>query len=294
MSGRTSLANAERGLADMLPGIGAALTYSAGDVLAKVVFNDGMDVLSFITARGLLTVAFFWLWLRQAPPPRLHTRRERIVSVVVGLIFSANIFTLLLAVQLLPLSVAILTYFTYPLFTGLIGAVTGIDRVHWRGLVAAFVAFLGLALMLETRLADVSTLGIVCALAASVGRTITLLVTRAALRGTDSRLNTWYSLLPSAAVFLLASLLTHNWNAPQTSLGWAAFVGMCIATTVPVLLIFVAIARIGPFRTALIMNLEPLVSTIGSIALLGEVMRPLQAAGGAIMLAALCAFQIRR
>jgi len=294
MSGEASLAKPEPGLADMLPGIGAALTYSAGDILAKVVFNDGMDVLSFITARGILTVAFFWLWLRQTPPARSHTPRERIVSVVVGLIFSANIFTLLLAVKLLPLSIAILTYFTYPLFTGLIGAVTGIDRVHWRGLFAAFAAFLGLALMLEARLGDVSTLGIVCALAASVGRTITLLITRAALRGTDSRLNTWYSLLPSAAMFLLASLLTRNWSGPDTSLGWTAFVGLCIATTVPVLLIFVSIARVGPFRTALIMNLEPFVSTLGSIALLGEVLRPLQALGGAIMLAALCTFQIRR
>jgi len=42
------------------------------------------------------------------------------------------------------------------------------------------------------------------------------------------------------------------------------------------------------------MNLEPLVSTIGSVLLLGEVMRPAQAIGGAIMLAALCVFQLRR
>jgi drug/metabolite transporter (DMT)-like permease len=294
MSGRASLANAEHGIADLLPGIAAALTYSAGDLLAKVVFNDGMDVPSFISARGVLTVAFFWLWLRQAPPLRPHTRRERIVSVIVGLIFSSNIFTLLLAIKLLPVSIAILTYFTYPLFTGLVGAATGIDRVHWRGLLAAFLAFVGLALMLQTRIADVSALGIVCALAAAVGRTVTLLITRAALQGTDSRLNTWYSLLPSAALFLLASLVTRNWNSPQTWVGWMGFAGMCIATTVPVVLIFVSIGRVGPFRTALAMNLEPLVSTLGSIALLGEVLRPLQALGGAIMLAALCAFQLRR
>jgi drug/metabolite transporter (DMT)-like permease len=57
---------------------------------------------------------------------------------------------------------------------------------------------------------------------------------------------------------------------------------------------FVSIARIGPFRTALIMNLEPLVATLGSIALLGEVLTPMQAAGGALMIVALCAFQMRR
>jgi probable blue pigment (indigoidine) exporter len=61
-----------------------------------------------------------------------------------------------------------------------------------------------------------------------------------------------------------------------------------------VLTIFVSIARIGPFRTALIMNLEPLLSTLGSVALLGEVLNPIQAIGGALMLAALCAFQLRR
>ena len=31
-----------------------------------------------------------------------------------------------------------------------------------------------------------------------------------------------------------------------------------------------------PFRTALVMNLEPLMSTLGSIVLLGEVMQPAQ------------------
>ena len=42
------------------------------------------------------------------------------------------------------------------------------------------------------------------------------------------------------------------------------------------------------------MFLEPLVSTLGSVALLGEVLTPVQATGGAIMLVVLCAFQLRR
>ena len=61
-----------------------------------------------------------------------------------------------------------------------------------------------------------------------------------------------------------------------------------------VLALFVSIKGIGPFRTALIMNLEPLLATILSALLLGEVITPLQALGGAIMLAALVAFQLRR
>jgi probable blue pigment (indigoidine) exporter len=279
---------------DLLPGITSALSYSAADVLGKIVFNDGMDVLSFITTRGVLTVLFFWFWLRGAPPARPHTRRERFVSIALGMMFSANIFALLLAIQLLPLSVAILTYFVYPLLTGLAGAATGIDRVGWRGLLAALAAFAGLAMMLGARLGDVDPVGVAAALAAAVMRVVSLLITRAALRGTDARLNTWYSLVPSTSVFVLASAVTQTWSAPQSALGWAAFAGMSITSTVSVLTIFVSIARIGPFPTALIMNLEPFVSTIGSIVLLGEVLTPMQATGGAIMLVALCAFQLRR
>ena len=278
----------------LLPGITAALSFSAADILGKVVFNDGMDVLSFITARGVLTVLFFWFWLRPAPPARPHTRRERIVSIVVGVMFAANVFGLLLAIQLLPLSIAILTYFIYPLLTGLAGAATGIDRVGWRGLLAAAAAFIGLAMMLGTRLNDVALLGVAGALSAAVLRVVSLLITRASLRDTDSRLNTWYSLVPSTMLFVLASVLTQTWNPPLSALGWAAFAGMSATSTLSVLMFFVSITRIGAFRTALIMFLEPLVSTLGSVALLGEVLAPMQATGGAIMLVALCAFQLRR
>jgi probable blue pigment (indigoidine) exporter len=58
--------------------------------------------------------------------------------------------------------------------------------------------------------------------------------------------------------------------------------------------LFMSINRIGPFRSALIMNLEPLLATILSAPVLGEVLTPFQAIGGAIMLGALVAFQLRR
>jgi drug/metabolite transporter (DMT)-like permease len=148
--------------------------------------------------------------------------------------------------------------------------------------------------MLGARLGEVELLGVAGALAAAALRVVSLFITRVSLHGTDSRLNTWYSLVPSAMVFVLASLLTHTWNPPQSAFGWMAFAGMSITSTLSTLTIFVSIARIGPFRTALIMNLEPLVSTLGSVALLGEVLTHTQAAGGALMLIALCAFQVRR
>src|SRR5215469_15386112 len=86
-SARVGAAAPSTHLADLLPGIISALSFSAADILGKVVFNDGMDVLSFISLRGVLTVLFFWVWLRGAPPARPHSRHQRVVAIVIGVMF---------------------------------------------------------------------------------------------------------------------------------------------------------------------------------------------------------------
>jgi drug/metabolite transporter (DMT)-like permease len=101
-------------------------------------------------------------------------------------------------------------------------------------------------------------------------------------------------MISSTAIFVAVSLVTRTWNPPQATIGWVYLVVVSLATTAAILFVFVSTVRIGPFRTALIMNLEPLTATIMSALLLGEVITPLQGAGTAVMLSALVAFQLWR
>ena len=203
-------------------------------------------------------------------------------------------FGLLQAIALLPVSIAILAYFVYPLLTGLGGAATGVDRVGWRALVAAGAAFVGLGMMLGFQLESLAPLGLACAFIAAIARVVTLLLTRAYLNRADARLTTWYSMVPSTAVYLIALGFVGTLHLPASVGGWGAFVGVSITTTLSTLLIYISTARIGPFRTALLMNLEPLLTTMFSIALLGETLTQAQGAGAALMIASLVAFQLVR
>ena len=288
----TAIAAPEPGLADYGPGIGAALSFSAADVLSKVVFASGMDVLSLITLRGILAAGFFFVWLRASPPRVPHTPRARAISIGLGALYAANIFGLLFAIQVMPLSIAILAYFVYPLLTGIAAAALGLERLGWRSLVTALVAFGGLALMLGTQPGTVAPIGLLAAFGAAICRVVSLLVTRAALGGTDARVTTWYSLAPAALVFIAASLATGTFHPPLTAGGWVAFFGMGVTTTLSTLWIYVSTARVGAFRTALVMNLEPVLSSLFSFALLGETVTGLQLCGGGVMVAALCGFQL--
>jgi drug/metabolite transporter (DMT)-like permease len=121
-----------------------------------------------------------------------------------------------------------------------------------------------------------------------------LLVTRATLKDADPLRITWYSLLSSTALLAAVALATLTWQPPASASGWLALVALSAAVTTGMLGIFGSTVRIGPFRTALFMNLEPPLATLGSALFLGEVITPLQVLGGVIMIAALVAFQVRR
>jgi drug/metabolite transporter (DMT)-like permease len=242
----------------------------------------------------LIGLPLLALWLRTGARPVALTPAARAIAFGIGVLFAGNVFWLFKAFEIIEVPVTVLTYFVYPLLTGNAAAAIGLEPLSLRGAAAALAALLGLALMIGAHPTGVALAGILFALAAAACRMVILLITRASLFGTDMRLVTWYSILSATAVFVLIALATQNWQAPQTPLGWTALIGSSVAMTVGVSAVFISTVRFGPFRTALFMNLEPLLATLGSAAFLGEGLTPLQGVGGAVMIAALVMFQMRR
>jgi drug/metabolite transporter (DMT)-like permease len=275
------------------PGLAAAIALGISDVLAKIIIGSGCDVLTMLSFRSVVGLAFITLWLYAGPKPPTDTR-IRWISLGVGVLFAGLIFCLFKAIEANDVPTAVLTYFAYPLLTGLVASATGLERLRWQGVACALAAFVGLAIMIGAHPAGLALAGVAYALGAACCRTGVLIVTRAFLVGADARLTTWYSVVAQLAIFVVVSLVTQTWKPPQSDGGWASLVALSLATTAGILFVFVSTIRIGPFRTALIMNLEPLTAMVLSALALGEVITPWQAAGSGIMLAALIAFQVWR
>jgi probable blue pigment (indigoidine) exporter len=286
-------APAEHFLLPLAPGIAAGLALGISDVLSKIVLADGGHVLPMLSFRSVIGIIFVATWLRFGKKPSASPR-VRWISMAVGVMFTALIYCLFKAIEAVDVSTAILSYFTYPVLTGLTASVLRIEPLRWQGALCAVAAFIGLAIMIGAHPAGLALAGVAYGIGAGCWRVAVLLTTRVCLVGADARLTTWYSMISSTALFLAASLVVRDWNMPQSNFGWTALVVMSLATTAGILLIFMSTMRIGPFRTALILNLEPLTATILSALVLGDVMTPLQGLGSAIMLGALVGFQLLR
>jgi probable blue pigment (indigoidine) exporter len=281
------------GMHRLAPGIAAGASLGISDVLGKIVLLGGVDVVSMLSFRSVVGLAFVATWFRFGRRPSA-TAQTRVISAIVGFIFAGLIFCLFKAIESIDVPTAILSYFTYPLLTGLTAALAGLEPLRWKGMLCAVIAFCGLALLINAHPAGFAVAGVVYAIAAAGCRTAVLLVTRAYLVGADARLTTWYSMLSSTLVFIAASFAQRTWAMPQTALSWTYLIALSLATTAAILFVFLSTVRIGAFRTAVIMHLEPLTATILSGLVLGEIFTPMQAFGMVIMLGGLIAFQLWR
>lgn len=93
-------------------------------------------------------------------------------------------------------------------------------------------------------------------------------------------------IIASAAVVYGGLMAAQGPVFPTTTLGWLAIGGVAlISTVVAIVFFFIGLERIGPTAASTISALEPLVTVILAVAVLGERVVPLQIAGGALILA---------
>jgi drug/metabolite transporter (DMT)-like permease len=82
----------------LAPAIAAGTSLGVSDVLAKIVLVDGVDVVSILSFRSLVGLAFVATWFRFGRRPSA-TPEVRLVSMIVGIIFAGLIFCLFKAIE---------------------------------------------------------------------------------------------------------------------------------------------------------------------------------------------------
>src|SRR5207302_92299 len=100
----------------------------SGGMIAKVE----TCICSLVACAGVVGIAFLAIWLRLGAPLGAFSSRERWIATGLGLLFAITVFGVLKAIELMDAPTAILAYFIYPLLTGIIAAITGLERLGWQ------------------------------------------------------------------------------------------------------------------------------------------------------------------
>lgn len=272
---------------------GAAAAFGAVGVLAKLSYSFGIDVLQLLALRFLLAAAGMYVLARLAgqSPIRLG-RRTLLTLFAMGAIgYAGPSLMYFVALKSIPASLASLIMFIYPSLVGL-----GAWRLYRRPIgprhVAALVgSFVGVAMLLGgAHLVPSPAIALI--LTAAFLYATYLLVGDRVLIGLPALGASAVTMSGAAFTFTLLALSSGQLRPPPSLRGWAVVLAIAVVPSmIGITLLLAALPRIGGGRTAILGALEPLVTVLLALAILGDRLDELQIAGGILVLAAVVLVQ---
>lgn len=268
----------------MLYGLNVAfvpIVYEAGGNIQAVNLVRplffGLFALAFTMARGK-SLALAWRW--------------RFTSYLVGLLFVAELYGVHSAIKFIPVGLAILIVYTYPIAIALIAAVMGKERLTPVRLAGMFLAFAGLALALSAGTEALDWRGVAWSLLAAAALVAIVLISEKNMAENDFGAVMTHSMMMTSVAIIIIVLAGAEIAWPQGSKGILALGVATIAYTGATTLLFLTIQMIGPVRFAIIDNTAPLWAMGFGFILLGERLTSLQLVGVGIVVVSVIGVQV--
>jgi drug/metabolite transporter (DMT)-like permease len=269
--------------------LGSAALYGVNIVSTRLAAAEGVSGVTVVFYRSFvmlgLVAAAAGLWRS-----RLHVPpEERGVLLILGLATTAIGAAYLSSVAFIPVTVAAVIFYTFPVMIVLASPLIDGTRLTGALLALAGVALVGVVLVVGPAFEGLDPRGLVLALVASVATTVQFFAaTRCKRTGVVAKV-LWIHVLvlpASAAIGMLAGSLD-----PPRALLLAP-----LAVTVTVVcyvfgfaLQFLALARTSAVVAGIAFCFEPVMATLSSVLFLGERLAALQILGGTLVLAAIVA-----
>lgn len=270
--------------------IGVSLAYSMVTICARLAYDGGSNVLSFVAFRALVVTAVLAALLAWRGLSLRLPADERGACALIGLLLAGSNFSLNQAIALLPVANALLIFYTYPLLLALAGWLTGRDRPTLRMAGAMALSLVGLALTLQVQGGHLDPLGLLYAFLAAASWGGMMFMTGRLLGGRKTQVHTLHMMLAVSVLFALALLWTGDLALPTATAGWVGFA----AAPAFYLLAFVgtvtAVSALGAVRTGFFSNFESVGVIVFAALILGQYMSAMQMAGAALVITSMFIF----
>ena len=270
------------------------IAFAANSTLAAFAARSGSNMMTVLALRAGVAFAVLFLLLGHRRVPRSLPTPRRWQALGLGLLFASYSWMVFASFQRMPVALAVVTFYTYPLMVAGYAWWRGWERFSPASASAFLLAFAGIVLALDVFGARPDALGICMVLASAVIVTVVLTLSPRVRGPGESRPVTLHMLGVAAGLYIGVLLTLGDLAWPASAAGWAAFLAAPIFYTFAIVTLFQVLALIGPSRMALIMNVEPVAAVLFGYVLLDQALGQIQLFGVALVIAAVALIELAR
>lgn len=261
----------------------AALAFGTLAIFAKFAYAEGARPLPLLATRfamaTILLLVFNLVTKRSLALPR--TKLFRLLALG-GLGYGLESSLFFAALERAPASLVGLIFYSYPIWTNIVGLATKLERFRSSTLVALLIGTTGVVSIFSIPRIDPT--GAALALASAVAVAIYFLLAQIFQRGVEPAVAATYT-AAGAALATASGALIGRQGMVLAALPSA--VGLAVATAVAFIFMYAAIARIGSSRTSIAAMLEPVTTLVLAAIFLGEVLSARILVGAGLIVATL-------
>lgn len=278
----------------------AAFLFAFNGVLAKTAIEVGLSPLNLTQLRnGGAMIILVLAVLLTNPRAFKVTRAELPFLIIYGVLaFTVVQFLYFFTISRLPVGIGTLLIFLAPVLVAMwikFGRKSDVSNRIW---IAVALTLVGLGMVAEVWTGiDFDVLGVIAGIVTAVALALYWILGESGQQKRDALSLTMWGFIFATITW---SIISPWWNYPWDVLGrtaapmldgwpglpvWLIMLwGVVAGTVIPFLLVLGSLRRIGAQRAGLVGTTEPLWAAIIALLLLGEVLTPIQAVGGLIVL----------
>ncbi len=278
--------------------LASAVGFGAMAIFAKEAYAGGASIATLLAVRFTRAAIALWaLVLRgrgaarraATPSPARSRARSLAPGFELGVLYAAEASAWFIALSRIDAALAELLLYAYPAIVVIGAAVLGREALTAARIQVLALVTAGLALVLAAgAISSVDVVGLVAALSSACLYATYVLVSDRVVADRDPLLVSAQITTSAAALFLVYGALTGSIDLAMSGRAWVAALALtALSTVVPILAFLEGMKRVGVSTATLLSSAEPVVTVALAMVVLGELLAPVQLAGGALVVGAL-------
>lgn len=274
----------------------AAMGFAAVSILTAKATATGLSLATVLAWRYVLAAVVLTAYVGSRKYQRIPPKEMLRFVTIGGFGQALLVYLALSSLRFIPAATLAFLFYTYPAWVALAQAVRGAERLDGRRALALALSFGGIGVMVGMPGATgIDWRGVALALAAAMVYGIYIPIMRTLQKDHPVAPPSAYSKIGAALAFLVLSAADRSFTYQLTAEAWLTIGALAVFSTVlPSVFFLMGLIRLGPVRTAIVSTVEPFLTGLLAIVVLGQPLTPPTMLGGALIIGAVVVLQFRR
>lgn len=253
----------------------ASIAFGIMPIWVKIAYTTGLTAYDVLFFRALIAAVFLFVFIKMQKI-NLSLTKKQIGILLFGSIigYAAALLTLYLSYQYISVGVATALHYLFPVVVTIFAFLFYREKLHRNKLLALFISIAGIYVMTAFGKIKFNPLGILLALLSAVTFAIYVVtIANKEIKKINSYVLAFYVCVISTVISGTLIIAQGQWPPNITGKGLFYCTLVAVFCTSLALIFFIrGVKIIGPATTSILSTLEPLVSLVAGVMILGELL----------------------